>query len=72
MEQTEISTMAKEKPPVNNVFPSYNETESMVAAQVYCTTEQLVAKEVPTLAADSLEDILQCRYEKACTGVCRS
>lgn len=47
---------------------SYNEIESMTARQIASTTEQLVAKGISTLVADSLEDILQCADEKAHTG----
>lgn len=41
----------------------------MAASQVACTTEQLVPKEISTLLADALDDILQCTYEKERTGV---
>lgn len=32
-------------------------------------TEQLVAKEIRSLVVDSLDDVLQCAYERACIGV---
>lgn len=41
----------------------------MVFKQVACTTDQLVAKEVPTMVADLLDDSLQCTYKKARTGI---
>lgn len=59
--------MAKGKLQVGNVVPSYTETKSMVSLQVARTTKQLVAKEVSTLAVGSMEDILQCTFEKART-----
>lgn len=42
--------------------------ESVVAKQVAGEMEQLVSKEILTLVADSLSDILQWSYEKARTG----
>lgn len=60
--------MAKRKHEVDNVVRSHTKIELMVAAPVACTTEQLVAKGILTAGADSLDDILQCAYERARTG----
>lgn len=68
MEKMETPMMAEGKLIFDNAVPSYIETASMVAAPVVSTTEQWVAKEIPTPVAESLNDILQCAYEKARTG----
>lgn len=43
-EQTETPTIAKGKSQVDNVFLSYTEIQSMAAAQIAGTTDQLVSK----------------------------
>lgn len=68
-EQMEISRMPERKPQVDTVVPSHRENESMISMQVACTAEQMVAKEIPTLVAGSLNDILQSAWEKAHTRV---
>lgn len=60
--------MTNRKSKVGNVISSYTQIKSMIAKQVEGTTKLLLAKEVPTLVADSLNDILQCTYEKSRTG----
>lgn len=60
--------MAKGKSQVYNVVSSYTKIKSMVSRPVSHTTEQLKAKGIPTLLADSLVDIPQCANEQARTG----
>lgn len=42
----------------------------MIAAQAANTMKQMVAKECSTVVADSWDDIMQCSYDMAGTGVC--
>lgn len=62
-------TIAESKPQTDNVVPSHGEIETMIAAQVKRATKQIVAKEITTLVEESLDDILQCAYENARSGV---
>lgn len=61
--------MAKGKSYGDNVVPRYTKFESMVSPDVTRRTEMLVTKEILTLVADSLDNILQFAYERVCTGV---
>lgn len=67
--QTETATMARGTSQVGNIVSNNPKIESMDAKKVVCTTEQLVAKEMPLLVADSVDDTMQCAYEKLGTGV---
>lgn len=69
-QQTEIPTVTKGKSQVDNVISSCTEIKLMVAKEVSCTMEQLVFREIPTLGANSLDNILQCTCENARTKVC--
>lgn len=57
--QPETPTMAKGKSRVHNFMFSSEEIEVVVAKQITCTIYELVGKEIPTLEADSLDNILQ-------------
>lgn len=61
--------MVNGKSQVEKVVSSYIESESVVGAQVACKTEQLVAKDISTLEANSLVDTLQFACKKVRTGV---
>lgn len=51
--------MAEKKTQVDNVFQSYNGIESMITALMAGMTEQMFAKDISTLVADFLDDILE-------------
>lgn len=68
MGQTETPELSKGKSQVENGVLKSPEIESIFSKQVACPTEYLVAKEIPTLVADLLDDIRQCSYEKARSG----
>lgn len=55
----EAPAMGKGKSQVDNDVWSCTKIELMVAKQVAFTTDQFVAKEIPKLVANSLDDILQ-------------
>lgn len=59
MGQMETPTRPEGKPIDNNVVPSHTSIKSTNAAQVSCTTKQVVAKEISKLAVDSLNCIVQ-------------
>lgn len=50
--------MVESKWEVKNIFPTHTKIEFLVSAHIAFTTEELVAKEIPTLVADSLDDTL--------------
>lgn len=69
MEPRDPQKVAEGKPQVDNIVQSGIESESMIAAQIVRTKEQLVTEEIPTFLADYLDETLQCLYEKAHMGV---
>lgn len=73
MERLETLRREKEKSQADIVVRCYTELESMVVAQVACTKRQLLAKEISTLGADSLEKIRQCPVWEGAhrSSVCR-
>lgn len=70
--QAETQKKCQGNPKVYNVILSYTEIISMLAKHVARTTEQVVAKKIPTLVAYPLHDILQRKNEKACKKFVRS
>lgn len=69
VEQIETPMVVGGKRQIDNVVPSHTKIESRIAVQIACTTEHMLAKEIATLVANSLDDILQWAYEKERTGV---
>lgn len=63
--QTETLTMAYSQSQVDNIVSSYTQIKWVVAKQVACTRNQLVVKDIPSVVAELLDDILQRAYEKA-------
>lgn len=69
MEQMESPTVAELKPQVNNIVLNIREMEAMMALPIADKTEKMVIKKISSLAAKSLDDMLQCAYKSERTGV---
>lgn len=50
--------------------PEQQECRKMSDAQIACTTEEMVAKDILALVPESLDDLLECAYKDAHTEVC--
>lgn len=55
LEQTETPTVVESKSQADNGVRSHTKIEAMITAQTAHTTKQMVAKEILTLVAESLD-----------------